>query len=359
MDIPISTLMAIAGFLIGGIAGYTARMNQFCTFGAIEDARLSGEWRRMRLWVFTIAIAIIGTTLLFYFQLIDLKQSMHWRADLIWVSLIVGGLCFGFGMAQVGTCPYGALVRLGTGDLRSLVTLLVIGVTGYMTMRGLMAGARVAIENVGLQSDAAGSLSIPALLGFNSMVSYLVIGLLIAGGLLVWCFKGVDFRRSVKSQMAGLVIGLCVVSGWFVTGNIGQDEFDPQRLVSLSFISATADGLMYLMTFSGSTINFAIGSVGGVVLGSLIGSMQRRQFKLEAFDDSREMRRHLIGGALMGIGGIMAMGCTVGQGISGVSTLSLGSLIAFASIFVGAVLGLHYLLEDNLKDTMSAFFRSY
>lgn len=358
-EIPLPVLMALLGFIGGGILGFTARTARFCTFGAIEDACLGGDFKRLRAWLFAIAVAIICTQLLSYFNIVDLSLSFHLRPALTWLSLIIGGLCFGFGMAQTGTCPYGALVRLGTGDMRALVTLLVIGITGYMTMRGLTAYTRLyLLDPVQIEFAQRGAQSLPALLGATEPASVLVVAILLALIPGIWALKSRNFRKSGINVAAGLIIGLTVSAGWLATGYFGNDEFSPQPVVSFGFISAMSNALIYLMTFSGATINFSIATIGGVVTGSFIGSCAKKEFKLEAFDDAREMRRYLLGATLMGFGGITALGCTIGQGITGLSTLSVGSLIAILAIGLGAVLGLYYLVEDSWRETFIAIFRS-
>jgi len=357
-EIPIPTLMALLGLLGGGIMGFTARTARFCTFGAIEDARLCSDFRRARAWGLAIAVALFLTAAMQFYGLIDITQAVHLRPELTWLSLIFGGLIFGFGMAQIGTCPFGSLVRLGTGDLRALVVLFVIGITGYMTMRGITAIVRAYIlDPVHINLGEKGAQSLPVLLGITDPSSLFLISAVLAVLLALWAFSNAEFRARKGYMLGGAVIGLVVAGGWFTTGYLGNDDFDPQTLLSFSFISASANALVYLMTYSGSTINFGVGATGGVILGSLIASLVKQEFKLEAFDDSREMRRYLIGAAMMGFGGITALGCTVGQGITGLSTLSVGSIMATASIVLGAIFGLHYLLEDNFKDTVSAFAR--
>ncbi len=358
-DFPVPVLMALLGLVGGGIMGFTARTARFCTFGAIEDARICSDFRRLRSWGLAIAIAIIATWSLHYSGYIDIREAIHLRPELTWLSLIVGGLLFGFGMAQVGTCPFGSLVRLGTGDMRALVVVVIIGITGYMTMRGITAVSRVALlDSVHHDFEGRGLQSLPALLGVQGEQGLFLFALFIAALLLLWVFINADFRASRNYVLAGLVIGLCVTGGWFVTGHLGNDDFDPQPVLSFSFISAVANSLIYVMTYSGATISFAVGATTGVFFGSFIASFCKREFKLEAFDDGREMRRYLIGATLMGIGGITALGCTVGQGITGLSTLSVGSILAAASIGIGAVFGLHVLLEDTWKEALSALFRT-
>jgi uncharacterized protein len=354
MSIPV--LMAICGFGGGAVLGLTARFSRFCTLGAIEDATLMGDNGRLKMWSIAIAIAIFASYSLHYFGIIDLTRSVHLRPQISWLSLIFGGLLFGFGMSQVGSCPFGAIVRLGSGDMRAFVSLIVIGVFGYITMSGFLAPARFyLLDPVAINLIDAGDGALPAMLSLTDPFSSLIFAYAIASLLLIWgLFKS---ARLIPTRLlaGGLIVGLTVSFGWFATGYLGADDFDPQRLQSFGFIGATSDALMYLMTYSGASINFIIASTGGVFVGSLAASLIKRQYKFEAFDDAIEMRRHLAGSALMGVGGITALGCTVGQGITGLSTLSTGSLIATASIFIGAVFGLRYLLEDTMVETLRTF----
>jgi hypothetical protein len=155
---------------------------------------------------------------------------------------------------------------------------------------------------------------------------------------------------------AGAIIGILVPAAWYATGVIGYDDFDPTPLGSFTFVNPTGESIMYLMTFSGATINFGIAVVGGVIAGAFVMAMATRSFQIESFTDANDMIRHLIGAALMGTGGILAMGCTIGQGITGMSTLALGSLIALAAIIAGGVYGMKYLEEGSLGGALAAMF---
>ena len=185
----------------------------------------------------------------------------------------------------------------------------------------------------------------------------LVTVAVIAAGLLLWfSLKSADFRRSKPNLAAGILIGLLITAGWYATGVLGQDEFDPTPLASFTFVNPVGNSIQYLMTFTGSTINFGIATVGGVIVGAFIAAKATGEFRIESFTDANDMMRHMIGAALMGIGGIMALGCTIGQGLTGMSTLTLTSLIAWLSIIAGGVYGIKYLEEGSLGGAFQALF---
>lgn len=360
-EVSVSTIVASLGVLLGALAGGTARAAQFCTLGAIADAYVMSDLRRMRAWLLAIATAILATQSLHLGGAIDLADSIYLTPDFGWLGAIVGGLCFGFGAAIAGTCGFGTLVRVGNGDLRALVVFFVIGFFGYMTMRGLTGvGREMLIDPTNADLSALGGQGLVGLVAWMSGLdlTYVRIALVtaIVIGLLWYCFKDRRFRGSPADVAAGLVIGLAVAAGWYVTGVIGNDEFEPAPLASLTFVRPLGESLVYLMVFSGATVNFGIGTVAGVVIGSFAAAKAKREFRFEAFDDSSEMLRHMAGGALMGIGGVMALGCTIGQAVTGMSTLALSAPIVFGAIVVGACLGLRYLEEGSLVAAVKLVF---
>jgi hypothetical protein len=225
-----------------------------------------------------------------------------------------------------------------------------------------MGLARTEIEgitNVDLTAAGLETQGIPDLLaaaGLSPEIARFFVIAVFAGGLLWFCFKSNEFRHSRLDVAAGLIIGTLVPIAWFITGVLGRDDFDPVPLSSLTFVAPVGEGLQYLMTFTGSTINFGIAVIGGVVAGSFIMAKASGQFRVESFTDATDMVRHMVGGAIMGIGGVMALGCTIGQGITGMSTLALGSLIALISIIAGGVVGMKYIEEGSLAGALSAMF---
>jgi uncharacterized membrane protein YedE/YeeE len=359
-EMEVGTVVAIAGFVLGGVFGATAQRTNFCTMGAISDVVFMGNWNRMRAWMLAIAVAMLVSQAMHAFEVVDLTESIYLTANLGWAGAIIGGLMFGFGMTLGGGCGNKTLVRLGAGNLKSLVVAIVLGIFAYMTLRGLIGMARVEMEaatNLDL-SENFGSQGIPDLLagltGASADMLRWVVTILLGGGLLAFCFKDAGFRTSKRDMAAGLIIGLLVPAAWYATGVIGYDDFEPTALGSFTFVNPTGESIMYLMTFSGASINFGIAAVGGVIAGAFAMSGATKTFRVESFTDAKDMIRHLVGAALMGTGGILALGCTVGQGITGMSTLALGSAIALASIIAGGVYGMKYLEEGSLVGALKA-----
>ena len=353
----LSTLhqVCILGLLLGVGFGITAQKTHFCTMGAISDIFFFDDWNRFRAWLLAIAIAMIGTQMLHIMGFVDLSNSIYTSPNFGWAGAIIGGLLFGFGMTLGGGCGNKTLVRLGSGNLKSLIVAMIIGVFAYMTLRGLIGVARVELESltiIDLSQRGIQSQSIPDLISFfGADVLGVRIGIasLIAISILYFCFKCQKFRQSKLDVIAGSIIGLLVPIAWYTTGVIGMDDFDPIQLQSFSFIAPVGDGLQYLMTFTGATISFGVAVIGGIVIGAFISSILTGEFKLESFSDASDMVRHIVGGGFMGIGGVLALGCTIGQGVSGVSTLAVGSVLALLSIIAGGIFGMKYLEEGTVN----------
>lgn len=358
-----TTIVGLGGFITGLVFGAVVQRTNFCTMGAISDLVLMGDWRRFRAWVLAIAVAIIGTQALHFSGAIDINRSIYLTPNLGWLGAIVGGAMFGFGMTFASGCGSKTIVRLGAGNLKSLVVAIVLGIVAYMTLRGLFALARVRLEaatDIDLKARGLGNQSIGemagALLGLPANAARAVAAVTVAAVFLVFCFRDAAFRRSATNVVGGLVIGLTAVAGWVVTGVLGADDFKPVPLASVTFVAPVGESLQYLMTFTGSTINFGIATVGGVIVGSFLMAVATGTFQIEGFTDRDDFVRHIGGGMLMGAGGVLALGCTIGQGITGMSTLALGSVLAWLSIIAGGYLGVKYLEEGSFSGAVRAVF---
>ena len=360
MDDPSTPLLlAGCGLLAGLIVGAVARIARFCTFGAVEDWGLADDTRRLRSWGLAVAVAILVVQGLDAWGGARIGESFYLSAAFGWAGAIVGGLLFGFGMAMVGTCGYGTLVRLGGGDLRAIVVFLVLGLSAYMTARGLTGVFREAVIDPltwNLEGIGGQGLShlLSAVLGIERSWISLSLGLLVPLAIAHWCFRSPAFRRAPRDILGGVIIGLTAAGGFAATGILGADPFDPQRVESVTYVLPPGETIVYLLTFSGATIDFGIGLVMGTIAGAFLAAAAKGELRLEAFDDAREMRRHLLGAFLMGFGGVTALGCTVGQGISGMATLSFSAPLVLASILLGAAFGLHYLVSGSLREALSA-----
>ena len=362
-NLPVGMVVGVGGFVIGLVFGAVAQRTNFCTMGAVSDLILIGDGRRFRAWILAVAVAILGVQGLHGAGAIDIGKSIYLTSNLGWLGGVIGGLMFGFGMTQTGGCGGKTLIRLGAGNLKSLVVALVLGIFAYMTLRGLLAIPRTALENAtnvdlakrGLTGQGMGDI-LGATVGMSPSAARAAIAFAAGAAFLIYCFKDAAFRKSTENIVAGLVTGLASVAGWVVTGILGADEFEPMPLVSLTFVAPVGESIQYLMTFTGSTLNFGIAAVGGTIAGSFLAAKASGTFRIESFADRSDVLRHLGGGALMGAGGVLALGCTIGQGITGMSTLALGSLIAWLSILAGGYLGVKYLEEGSLSGAIRAAF---
>lgn len=338
--------VAMLSFLVGLVFGGVVNKTNFCTMGAVSDWVNMGNRGRLRAWFLAIGVATLVTQALQFKGVIDTSQAIYMTTNFGWSGFLVGGFIFGVGMTLASGCVNRTLVRVGGGNLKSVVVLILIGVTAYMTMRGLLALVRVnafEVSSIDLAKHGMGDQGIgtvlAAVLGVENVKAVKnVVTVLLAGGFIVYALSGRELRRSFNNILAGITVGLVIPAGWYITGVVGFDDFEPIRLESYSFTGPVGDAMMYLMTFTGSTINFGIAAIFGVILGSLLYAVPARKFRIETFVNRSDMVRHMIGGVFMGFGGVLALGCTIGQGITGMSTLALGSLLSLISIIFGSAL---------------------
>ncbi len=355
-----TNMVVFGGFILAFIFGAIANKSNFCTMGAISDVVNMEHWGRMRMWLLTMAVAIAGANALFYFGVIDLSKTIYQRSTLPWLSLIVGGLTFGIGMTLAGGCANKNLVRVGGGNLRSLVVLVFVAISAYMTLRGLFGQWRtnfldpvsVDFASFGLKDQGLSSV-IGKVLGLDAKTALALTSSVIVAALFIFIFKDKRFRANGSHIFAGILIGLLAVAAWYLTGYVGFGE-NPETLEvgysgtgsrtleSFSFVGPIASTLEMLLLWTDKSlkVNFGIASAIGVALGSWAYAISTGKFrwKNEGFASFDDLRSQLLGAVLMGFGGVTAMGCTVGQGISGISTLAIGSFIAVTGIVVGAAL---------------------
>jgi len=334
--------LLLAGALgIGFLYGTIARASGFCLRSAVIEVIDRRPARQAAAWAIALPVAVLGTQALAYLGIIDLSNTIYLTPTVMWLSLIVGGLLFGFGMVITRGCGGRHLVLAAGGNLRSWVVITVLGLTAYMTLRGILALPRTWIEGAGSVSLGETAQSIPLLLTdeAGAATAALVIAgmMVLAGGIAAW--RLAQRPGALGGIAAGLAVGLLIPASWYVTGVLGFDEFEPAPMVSLTFTAPMGNALQFLMTYTGSAADFGITAVAGVLAGSFAWAVASRSLKAEGFDTPGHLARYALGGALMGFGGVLALGCTIGAGLSGMSTLSLGSLIALASIVTGGAVG--------------------
>lgn len=348
-----------AAFGVAVVFGAVVQRTGFCTMGAVSDVLNMGDTTRLRQWSLAAGVATIGFGLLAWFGVIAADKTLYASNRWLWLSALAGGLVFGFGMVLASGCASKTLVRVGGGNLKSLVVALVLGITAFATLRGLTAVwrtatvDRVAVEtpgNASLVNWAAQATGVPA------ATAGLVVALMLGGALVVWALAAADFRRSGNNWLAGLGIGGAVLAMWWVTGSLGHVAEDPRtleevflatnstRAEALSFVSPVAFALDWLMFYSDANKRLTVGivSVAGVVLGSAAMALAQRSFRWQGFAGTDDLGHHLVGAALMGVGGVTALGCSIGQGVTGISTLSATSFVAVASMIAGAAAAVRY-----------------
>jgi uncharacterized protein len=347
-----------AGFALAAVFGAIAQRTHFCTMGAVSDIVNMGDWTRMRMWALAIGVAILGFNAMVGLGWVDAAKTIYATPRVVWLSNLVGGFLFGFGMVLASGCGSKTLVRIGGGSLKSLVVFFVLGVAAYATMRGITGVARVATVDA-VSVTLATSQDLPSIVaaavGQPTALMAWVVGSLVGVALLVWVLARPE-GRTVDTLLAGVGIGLVIVGVWWVSGRLGfvaehpetlEETFlatNSQRMESLTFVAPMAYTLDWLMLFSDKSkvLTLAIVSTVGVVVGSAVYALATRTFRWEGFANTEDTANHLVGAVLMGVGGVTAMGCTVGQGLSGLSTLSIGSVLAFAAILAGAWVALRY-----------------
>jgi uncharacterized membrane protein YedE/YeeE len=360
MNFTIHHQVLLSVFAVAAVMGAVANKTNFCTMGAVSDWINIGDTGRMRAWVFSMAIALLGVLGLEAAGVVNLSAETfppYRTANFAWLRYILGGLLFGIGMTLGSGCGNKTLVRVGSGNLKSLLVLAVASVAAYfMLWTALFEKAflswigptTVNLAHYGVPSQELSTV-LAGMVGMTSAAwLHLLIGAVFVAGMLIFVFRSVDFRGSRDNILGGAVVGLAVVAGWWITGGpwgrqwkeyaeMAIDVPSRVQVQSYTFVSPMGDSTRYLLDADNFLlINFGVVALAGVIVGSLVYAVATRSFRIEWFSSGADFVRHATGGALMGIGGVLAMGCTVGQAITGISTLAVGSLLTFMAIVIGS-----------------------
>lgn len=364
-----------SAFVLAFIIGVIASKTNFCTMGAISDMVNMGDYSRFRAWLLAIVVAILGVVSLESAGLMSVDTSFPPYRDtqIIWLENILGGLLFGIGMTLASGCGNKTLIRIGGGNIKSVMVFIIIGVFAFYMNNPFPDSDKTLYSELfyGWVGPAAIPLQQPADLGSlinpeSAALVRLLIGLLISALLLFYIFRSADFRKGFDNILSGLVIGLAVIAAWYISANINiqtgdesyslsayYQEWDmlaesdegkpsagrPLSTQSFTFINPIAQSYGYIVSgFKSIHLTFGLLAVAGVILGSLCWSLLSRNFRIEWFASRADFISHFIGAVLMGVGGTLALGCTIGQAITGISTLAPGSLFTMLSILLGSAL---------------------
>ncbi len=341
--------MMYGGLAIGTLLGAIVYLTNFCAMGSVSDFVNFGDWRRFRSWVLAGATAVVGVFVIQKMGVMNPSDSIFLTPTFTWIGFVTGGFIFGIGMVLSAGCVSRNLVRAGSGDMRSLLVLVVVGIFAFMTIGGLIGPWRVLFVNLGtvnladygMAGQGFGDL-LGKLTGLDAADANLYAFIGVAAIMLGYVFLNKKFISSPTHIFAGVSIGLLAVAGWVLTG-LAQDDFAdvPVALTSLTFVQPTGSTLDYLMRFTAfDTMAFPVAVLLGTLLGGFVGSVIKRDTRLRTFNGEADTARNIIGAALMGIGGVLALGCTLGQGVTGVSTLAMGSFITFAFLVIGGIVGM-------------------
>jgi hypothetical protein len=337
----VPNIVLYAALLIGIVFGAAGLLSGFCLTSGLRNWWTKGDGRLIRSFALALAVAIAGTQALAVAGFVDLSQSIYLQPSFSAALILFGGLLFGYGMVVANACVSRALVLLGRGNLRSLVVVVIVGVTAQMTLKGLIAPLRLTLLH--WSAITLKSVALPDVMaahGLDAVPARIVAAAATSIALLVFALRYAPFRKAYSLVAASVVIGLLIPAGWFATGCLGADPFNPAPVGSLTFVAPSADSLQYVMFSTGSTLSFGVVVVAGVLLGSFVTALLTRRFVLEGYTSVAHMLRSIGGAALMGSGGAMAYGCTIGQGLTGLSTLAVPSAVAGTGILLGAAVAL-------------------
>lgn len=356
-EIVLATSFSLAIFL-----GYLLQKTNFCSMGAISDVILMGDFTRMRQWALAILVAALGLGLLNFYDLVDIHKSIYTNPKFLWLSIITGSSLFGFGMVLASGCGAKNLTRVGSGNLKSLVVLVVVAIFAQMTLRGIFASLRsITVDLVYI--DLPTNQDLMSILSYyTGMTPYTVLctKIFLLMALLIYLLKDRSFRQQ-NNLIAGFGVGVAILGFWFISGYLGYVEEDPNTLEQIylatntgkieaaSFVAPMAYTLDFFGLYSDTSKKLTLGimMVFGLVLGAFISAVKDKKFKWQGFTGTSDTGHHLVGAAMMGVGGVTALGCTFGQGLSGIATLSISSVLALFGFYIGAYASLKYLEKNS------------
>ena len=362
----ITTTILAWAFGLAIVLGFFANKTNFCTMGAVSDVVNIGDTGRMRAWVFAMGLAILGVMGLGYMGLNELSlvasndtaNPPYLTSTFAWPRNVLGGILFGIGMTLGSGCGNKTLVRLGGGNIKSIFVLLAIGVMSYLMIftnfsytafLSWMEPAFIDLSLNDMENQGLGTM-IAHFAGSDPQQTTMIVAAVLGSLLVLWAFLSKDFRESFDNILGGFIVAAVVVAAWWVTtGELGQNLLEEAEMMderpfaigaqSFTFVQPAGHLIRWIETgFSNQMLTFALLAGAGVIAGSFLYSVLFRKFRIEWFSSWGDFFTHIIGGLLMGTGGVLAMGCTIGQAVTGASTLAMGSFITFFAIVFGSAL---------------------
>jgi uncharacterized membrane protein YedE/YeeE len=387
MELGITQQILLAGFLLAAFMGAVVNKTNFCTMGAVSDLVNMGDMGRMRSWMLAIAVAIIGLTVIETIGWVDLDalensqlRPPYRMASFDWMRYILGGTMFGVGMTLASGCANKTLVRIGGGNIKSVVVLLVASFFAYLMQftsfyevlfYNWLNPLAIDLTLRDISHQDLGTVASVATGFDNPILLRQVIGGFIAASLLYFIFKSADFRSSFDNILGGTVVGASVVGAWYVTGgDMGMEWMEEVLMMdeppfgvgtqAFSFTNPMSDTFNLAVNKGDlNYVTFGVMALSGVIAGSFLYSVIFKKFRFEWFSSTRDFINHVVGGALMGIGGILALGCTIGQGVTGASTLAIGSFMALFSIIFGSALTMKIQYYKMVYENEASFFGAF
>tara|TARA_Y100000992_G_scaffold82830_2_gene52856 strand:+ start:4832 stop:6031 length:1200 start_codon:yes stop_codon:yes gene_type:complete len=373
-SVTLLTYISILGFILGFVVSKT----NFCTMGAVSDWVNIGDLSRFKSWMFAAGIAILGVTILEYTSYINVNDSRipYRNSVFFWPRYILGGLMFGIGMTYASGCGNKVLIRVGGGNIKSIVVLLVAGLMAYLMTRtdfygivfhSWMSPISPDLAKIGIEDQSLSTILSYLFSSENLSNTKLLVGLIIASIVMLFIFKSGTFIKNTDNLLGGFVVGIVVIIAWFLTGSsLGQEWIETNNFLdtpqpgvgmqSFTFINPMGETIIFLGNAADSFyLTFGVTALISVILGSFVYSITSNSFRVEWFASKQDFVRHILGAVLIGIGGVLSLGCTIGQGVSGVSTLALGSFITLISIILGAAISMKIEYYNAVYEDCSFF----
>ena len=339
---------ALFGLITGLIFGIAAQRSRFCLRAASVEFARGLMKDKVAVWFLTFSTALVWVQGAQLLCLMETQEARMMAVPGSWSGAIIGGLLFGVGMVLARGCSGRLLVLAATGNLRSVVAGLVFAVVAQMSLAGVLSPARdwlaaLLVTEGGRNMDLLAALSLPPSAGFFIGLAFAALAL----------YLSVKERIGAARLIFASGVGFSVAVGWVLTYTLAQSAFDPVQIESATFSGPSAHTLMFFLDRN-AVLEFDVGLVPGVVIGSLLAALATREFKFQGFSDESNMRRSMTGAVLMGFGAMLAGGCAIGAGVTGGSIFAGTAWLALFCMWIGAMVTDALVDQRGLKGASAA-----